>query len=166
MAAFPATARAGALPALDEVWMPRTVVRLGAWPAGPARLKAYAILADAAHPVAADLAEAAQGIAAAAGPEIAVTDHRGIGFAILHRDPEADFLLVHWWIAGGTLAERLFASPPGEPGRFAALDRPFMACVWELALVDHERRAYSRTAMAEGGTAEAYLDDVFRPDFC
>ena len=41
-----------------------------------------------------------------------------------------------------------------------------MACVWELALIDHERRAYVRTVMAASGDAEAYLDDVFRQDFC
>jgi hypothetical protein len=152
--------------ALDDIWAPRSVVRLGLWPAGPVELKAYAILADASHPLDSDLIEPARAVAEADGPAIAATDHRGVGFAILHRDPESNWLLVHWWIAGGSCAERLYASPPGEAGRFAPVERPLMACVWELALIDHERRAYARTAMAIGGTREAYLDDIFRPDFC
>jgi hypothetical protein len=158
--------RAAELPSPDEVWAPRSVVRLGLWPAGPVELKAYGILADASRPLDSDLVEPARAVAEGEGPAIGTTEHRGIGFVILHRGTEANWLLVHWWIAGGACAERLYASPLDAPARFAPLDRPLMASVWDLALIDHERRAYARTAMAIGGTREAYLDDVFRQDFC
>ena len=52
------------------------------------------------------------------------------------------------------------------PAAFEPLDRPLMACVWELALIDHERRAYMRSVMARSGDAEAYFADIYRQDFC
>ena len=80
------------------------------------------------------------------------------GFVILHRGEEAVWLLLHWWMDGGILAERLWRRPlAGEgAGGFQPVDRPLMACVWELVPIAFERDAYVATLMS-GGSLGDYL---------
>ncbi|MFD2238858.1 hypothetical protein [Aureimonas populi] len=85
-----------------------------------------------------------------------------LGFVILHRGEEAVWLLLHWWLPGGMLAERLWSASLGEPGAFQPVDRPSMACVWELVPIAFERDAYVRTMM-NGGRDRDYLACVM-PD--
>ena len=53
----------------------------------------------------------------------------------------------------------------GHP-RFERCDRPLIACVCELALTDHERRAWTHTMMTLGPNRAAYLDDLYPQGFC
>ena len=80
------------------------------------------------------------------------------GFVILHRGEEAVWLLLHWWMEGGILTERLWRRPlAGEAARaFEPVDRPLMACVWELVPIAFERDAYVATLM-NGGSERDYL---------
>ena len=148
-----------------ERWAPRTVVRPEPWSCGGVPLKTYGVLADASKPLGEGLVAAARGIVESAAAEVAAAPHQGVGFVILHRGSEGVWLLLHWWEEGGICAQRLWRSDLAGPLAFAAVDRPVMACVWELALIDHERRAYVRTLMA-GRDQEAYLADIYRQDFC
>jgi len=80
------------------------------------------------------------------------------GFVILHRGEDAVWLLLHWWMDGGILTERLWRRPlAGEgAGGFEPVDRPLMACVWELVPIAFERDAYVATVM-NGGSESDYL---------
>ncbi|MDQ0467230.1 hypothetical protein [Labrys wisconsinensis] len=146
-------------------WAPRTVVRLGPWSCGGVPLKTYGILADAAAPLGEPLVAAAQQAVDGASAQLAATAHEGLGFVILHRGTQGIWLLLHWWVHGGICAQVLWRSEIAGPVSFAPLGRPLMACVWELALIDYERRAYVRTVMAGRGP-QAYLADIYRQDFC
>ena len=149
-----------------QPWVPRTVRRLGQWTSGAVPLKAYAILADpGAEPDPALAAQAAEIVAQAAG-RIAETAQEGIGFVILHQGRQANWLLLNWWVAGGICAELLWRSSRDAPLAFSALDRPLMACIWELALIDHERRAYVRSLSGPGDGLAAYLQDIYPQEFC
>ena len=149
-----------------EPWVPRSVRRLGQWTSGAVPLKAYAILADpGAEPDPALAARAAEVVARAA-PRIAATAQEEIGFVILHQDGDGAWLLLHWWIAGGTCAQLIWHGPPDAPTAFIPLDRPAMACIWELALIDHERRAYVRSLAGPGDGRATYLQDIYSQDFC
>ena len=149
-----------------ERWTPRTVRRLGQWTSGTTPPKAYAILAEpGTEPDAAIAARAAE-IVAGAGSQIAATAQEGIGFVILHQGREGVWLLLHWWIDGGICAQLLWRSALTDPLVFTPLGRPMMACVWELALIDHERRAYVRSLSATSDGVATYLQDIYPQDFC
>ncbi|RIY00734.1 hypothetical protein D3218_09985 [Aureimonas flava] len=139
-----------------ETYRPRASGTLGHWRAGSAQVKAYAIRADG-DPLGDDLQRAARDLVGAedlGGAEL--------GFAIVHRGEEAVWLLLHWWMPGGMLAERLWRRPLDGTAAFEPVDRPLMACVWELPVIGFERDAYVETVMAGRSGAE-YLARV-RPD--
>jgi hypothetical protein len=148
-----------------ERWKPRTVQRLGEWACGAVRLKAYGVLEDGGTPLPPGLVAAARALVAAQDGAVAATAHRGFGFVILHRELAGTWLHLDWWIEGGTCAMLLWHAA-SDGLAFEALPRPAMACVWELALIDHERRAWIRTGMGPTADTGAYLTDIFRQDFC
>ena len=147
-------------------WTPRTVQRLGQWSSGATPLKAYAILAKGGEPLDPALPAKAAELVAEAEAQLAATEQEGMGFVILHRSTEGVWLLLHWWVDGDACAQLLWHSPLDGPPAFTPLDRPSMACVWELALIDHERRAYVRSLSIPGDAVAAYLQDIFPQDFC
>jgi len=86
------------------------------------------------------------------------TDHEA-GYVILHKGEMATWLLIHWW-AHSDIALRLLAfAPLGDTGFQSADHRRFHACVWEHVVIDHERDAWVRTAMATSSDLNGYFDD-------
>jgi hypothetical protein len=149
-----------------EPWHPRAVQPLGLWTAGERTLKAYGMRGDAAVPLPSHLIEAAQALLQQTTLTVAGRANTSFGFAVLHRGDEAVWLLLHWWLDGGICAQRLLRASHQEPLAFVEQDRPLMACVWELAVIDHERRAWTRTAMNPASTPEAYLRDWMEEGLC
>ncbi len=96
--------------------------------------------------------------------EIERTPHQGAGFAVLHEGDEGRWLLLHWWVAGGIATRRLWRSDLVPNGQFVEADPLLMACVWELELIDFERRAWMRTAMA-GKPVSEYTADRFSGEY-
>lgn len=85
-------------------------------------------------------------------------DHR-LGYVILHAGEMSNWLLIHWW-AHSDIALRLLASAELGTEVFTSQDhRRFHACVWEHVVIDHERLAWVRRAMAPEGSAARYLSD-------
>jgi len=149
-----------------EPWRPRAVEPLGLWQAGERTLKAYGMRSDALQPMPADIVEAAQSLLEQTMLSAEGRTNTRFGFAILHQGDEAIWLLLHWWLDGGICAQRLLRSSHERPLSFIEQDRPLMACVWELAVIDHERRAWTRTAMNTSSTPEAYLQDWMAEGTC
>ncbi|KXF79212.1 hypothetical protein ATN84_05670 [Paramesorhizobium deserti] len=115
---------------------------------GPATIKLSIIEADAAQPVTGAAIDAVRAIIAQAGGRLAATRHLNAGFAILHQGEEGLWLLLHWWLEGGIATHLLWRSDlEGEP-KFAPAEPLLMACVWELGIIDFERRAWMETAMS------------------
>lgn len=143
-------------------YLPRAVTPLALWTAGPLRLKPYAICAAGRQADPARLAAAQAHLARALPPEVeAEGDADGIGFAILHFGEDADWLLADWWVRGDSLAQRLWQGRSGTDGEgtgFAALaPRPLVACLWELAVILHERAAFIAAMTGGSPDADAYL---------
>lgn len=125
----------------------------------PVAIKLNAICAEGAAIDADILARAGKVIAGAAGT-IAGTDHRGAGFAIVHEGEEGRWLLLHWWLGGGIAARLLWRADRVPGAAFVEADPLLMACVWELGLIDFERRAWMRTVMS-GRPVSDYIADRF-----
>jgi len=96
------------------------------------------------------LAEATRRVAADAIPAGAP------GFTIAHDAAGAALAIVYWWANGNEIHARYFAAPTEVTGALAPLHDTGMACVWELEVIDFERRAWLRDVL-EDGDLDAYL---------
>jgi hypothetical protein len=146
------------IPGVD-IYTPRAAWFERVTASGQARIKLYFISMDGITPGAATV-KAAIRIISGAGIQIESTPHRHAGFAILHRDDEANWLTLQWWMEAGTVGHLLWRAEAGEGADFHAVADPLTACVWELGVVDFERRAWMETAMAQG-SIEQYLARTF-----
>ncbi|RCS22498.1 hypothetical protein DUT91_18030 [Phyllobacterium salinisoli] len=139
-------------PAIDisdtSAYQPRAAWFDGLVDCGPASIKLSLIESDPAKPIAPATIEKARALIEATGEKLAQTKHRGAGFAILHQGQEGLWLLLHWWIEGDIATQMLWRSKlSGEP-HFIPAEPLLMACVWELGIIDFERRAWMETAMS------------------
>jgi hypothetical protein len=79
------------------------------------------------------------------------------GFTIAHDAASAALGIVYWWANDNEVHSRYWVAPLDDPGALEPLDDPTgMACVWELEVIDFERRAWLEDVM-KGGDYQAYL---------
>ncbi len=91
-------------------------------------------------------------------PEVdRMDDHYHTGFIIVHQALGENWLLLHWWIQEAICCESLWKSHEESPTEFKAVQRPFMACVWELVVIDFERRAWVDAVLQRETNLEHYL---------
>jgi hypothetical protein len=81
------------------------------------------------------------------------------GFTIAHDAATAGLGLVYWWANENELHQRVFASPLGDPGALEPAGGTGMACVWELEVIDFERRAWLNDVL-KGEDARRYTGRV------
>ena len=89
--------------------------------------------------------------------------HAHLGFLIIHPGREGIFTLLNWWVGDNMLNTHVFLTDPAEPTAFERISgNGLFACVWELAVIDHERRAWTRHVLQRAPEADraAYLADT------
>jgi hypothetical protein len=72
------------------------------------------------------------------------------GFTIAHDAANAGLALVYWWANENELHQRVFAAPIDDPAALEPADGTGMACVWELEVIDFERRAWLEDVLKAG----------------
>jgi hypothetical protein len=72
------------------------------------------------------------------------------GFTIAHDAATAGLGLVCWWANENELHQRVFASSLDDPAALEPMDGTGMACVWELEVIDFERRAWLEDVLKAG----------------
>ncbi|WP_409525699.1 hypothetical protein [Nitrincola sp. MINF-07-Sa-05] len=142
------------------------------------RMKTYGISIHRDRPLSANVARAVS-FAAAQLPtpavQAAITDDKevcaesryGIGVIIIHEAREGVFLLISWWVGENMLRHHVFLSPGNEPHDFVSLaPSGIVACVWELAILAFERRAWIDAILnnPNGPDTEQYLASTFSAD--
>ena len=91
-------------------------------------------------------------IAPAVLPAPAIGDERyGVGIVLVHDSATYCFALYYWWQSANELHQRVYAAPREDPRALAKLADPGAGCVWELAVVDFERRAWLEDVLANPG---------------
>jgi hypothetical protein len=115
------------------------------------RVKHYGIAADGRPAPRTELVDATRRLA----EEVVPADT--YGFAIAHDALTAGLGLVYWWANENELHHKFFASPLDQPGKLEPIDITGLACVWELEVIDFERRAWLEDVM-KGGDVERYLE--------
>ena len=84
------------------------------------------------------------------------------GFTIAHDAKFAGLGLVYWWESENELHVRHHAAPLDDPGALRPLEGTGMACVWELEVIDFERRAWLEDMLIDG-SLDAYLERALDP---
>jgi hypothetical protein len=79
------------------------------------------------------------------------------GFTIAHDAAGAALGLVYWWANDNEIHSRVFAAPRNAPRELEPANGTGMACVWELEVIDFERRAWLDDVL-KGEDAERYLE--------
>jgi hypothetical protein len=153
-------------PRLGDPHRPRPVRFIRLEPRGDWRLKVYGIATPGRSPRP-ELVGAALDLAGAALPAPAVSDERyGVGIVIAHDSATYCFALYYWWQSANELHQRVYAAPIANPRGLTKLADPAAGCVFELSVVDFERRAWMEDVLANprGPDIERYLMRRFDAD--
>lgn len=124
------------------------------------QLKLYGIALNGKEPDP-GFVEATRDLAAAVLPRPPATDDRyGVAFATAHDAASAYIALVYWWQSENELHQRIYVSPKSDPISFTQVANQPAGCVWELAIVDFERRAWIEDVLANpsGPDVQRYLE--------
>jgi hypothetical protein len=123
------------------------------------RLKLYGIALNGKDPDP-EFVEATRDLAASVLPQPSTDDRYGIGFATAHDATSLYIALIYWWESENELHQRIYVSPKDEPIAFTQVEHQPAGCVWELAVVDFERRSWLEDVLAHpnGPDVERYLE--------
>lgn len=126
------------------------------------QLKLYG-LADPEKGVSDALLETTRALVRESVPPVGSADGPyGAGFAIAH-DAAFPIALIYWWQGVNELHQRVHVGHPGEPTALELMTLTPAGCVYELAIVDFERRAWIEDVMgnAAGPDLDRYLERRF-----
>lgn len=148
-----------------EPYARRAVRPLEVWEVDGWKVKAYTIAfrGERARP---ELLEAMRRLVRGRLPRPAVSaTHHGAAFACAHDGETGEFIFLCWWENQNELAHVVWGGARGEglPERGTHQTR---SCVWEAAVLCHERAAWLRHVLANpaGPDLESYLADVISED--
>ena len=87
-------------------------------------------------------------------------------YVIVHDALTASIGVVYWWASVNELHQRMFVGPRHDPKQMAKLAEPGAGCVYELGIVDFERRAWLGDVLANpaGPDLDLYLGRRFDAD--
>ena len=97
---------------------------------------------------------------------LADEDGYGVGFVIVHRGELAEWVVVGWWTDEDILRRRVLVHEDGSLRDRS--EEHFMACVWELSVIDWERKAWINTVLRHPDDArpDRYLAARYPSEFC
>ncbi|MFE6402512.1 hypothetical protein [Streptomyces alboflavus] len=75
----------------------------------------------------------------------------GLAVLIVHAGGDGDYVLVSTWIEGHMSDLAVFVGPAGQPDQLRPGRVGLAPCVWEAALLAHEREAFTRHVLDGGG---------------
>ena len=146
--------------ALEAPYKPRHVRFIRREDVDGWRLKLYGISLNGKEPDP-EFVDATRDLAAAVLPQPAAGDgHYGVAFATAHDATSLYIALVYWWQSENELHQRIYVSTKDGPIAFVPVENQPAGCVWELEIVDFERRAWIEDVLAnpDGPDLERYLD--------
>ncbi len=94
-------------------------------------------------------------------------DNYKIATVIVHEGKEGIFALINWWVGENMLQHYVYFAGYDKPYDFKLFsDKGISYCVWELAVIWHERNAWVKHVLKKEGKPdfEAYLSSVINED--
>lgn len=152
-----------ALQALADGYHARKVRPLGSRTVTGHLLKPYAIEAPGRNVTEEDLRTALR-VAADHLSSASLRGSLGLAVLLVHAGGDGDYVLVHTWIEGYMSDLAVFVGPPGDAARLRPGRSGLAPCVWEAAVLAHERDALARRILDGHGPLDerlkAWQDDV------
>jgi hypothetical protein len=138
-------------PRLGDPYQPRPVGFIRLDRSEDWRLKVYGIATPGRTPRP-ELVAAAMELAPAVLPDPAIADERyGVGIVLVHDSATYCLAIYYWWQSANELHQRMYAAPRSDPRALTKVADPGAGCVWELSVVDFERRAWLEDVLANPG---------------
>ncbi|KZM72857.1 hypothetical protein IU500_15965 [Nocardia terpenica] len=81
----------------------------------------------------------------------------GLAVLLVHAGADGDYVLVHTWIEAYMSDLAVFIGPPGDPAQLRPGRSGLAPCVWEAAVLAHERNAFTRHVLDGQGTLDERL---------
>lgn len=79
----------------------------------------------------------------AAGIDWSAIDNYKLGSLIIHKGADAVFALLDYWAGENMIVHQTWVAPINSPEKFDNISESGLClCVWELAVVQHEREAW------------------------
>lgn len=103
----------------------------------------------------------------AAGIDWSLLPVYGLGTVIVHLGRDALFVLLDCWVGENMVRHQVWAAPLHRPAALESLAGSAIAmCVWEMAVLQHERAAWLRHVYTSHGavSVDAYVADVLNAD--
>ncbi|WP_093780176.1 hypothetical protein [Streptomyces sp. yr375] len=147
---LPAAVDTEALLALAQGHHERTVRAAGTREAGGHLVKAYSLQAPGRTVTEQDIAAALR-ITAAHLELGRVRGSLGLAVLIVHAGGDGDYVLVQSWIEGHMSDLAVFTGPAGHADQLRPGRTGLAPCVWEGAILAHERDAFSRHVLDGSG---------------
>lgn len=154
---------------LSSPYKTRPIRHLETWEHDGWRVKVYGISAATDRP-AQGLVDAIKAVAAQALPRPAIADSRyGVGFLYAHQGRDGGgFASVNWWGNENELFHHQYEASPNAVADLRPVDETggSAGCVWDLAVIEHERQAWIECVLANdrGPDLDAYLDRTLDAD--
>jgi hypothetical protein len=120
------------------------------------------------HEIEPEVAKAAYDLVPALLPEPDATTPPA-SWAVLHRGSDTGaYLVVYSWVWDNVVEARALTAgqptlgcPDDNPAHFVELGKPIIGCVWELAVLEHERAAWVRHILSPARPdLDGYLSDL------
>lgn len=138
---------ASVLSADIDPYLPRQVRPLGQREVGGWRVKLHGLSSTGEATPDTALAGALRA-ADEALPQPATAGGRyGVGFVIVHRGTNAYSYVIGWWSYNCLLSVAAYSARLSDPSDIARCPARQAGCVWELAVIDHERRSWTTSVM-------------------
>lgn len=127
---------------------PRAIRFLELWEPDEWRIKVYGIRYGGERPDG-GLVEAGKAVAALRLRNTAAgTNHHGVGFLGVHQGRDFNAVFLAWWADLNELHHHAYFSPEVTPLDLREAEMPDpVACVWDLAVLAHERTAWVEEVM-------------------
>jgi hypothetical protein len=81
----------------------------------------------------------------------------GLAVLLVHAGGDGDYVLVHTWIEGYMSDLAVFVGPAGDAARLRPGRSGLAPCVWEAAVLAHERDAVTRHVLDGRGALDERL---------
>lgn len=145
-----------------SVYEPRHVVAMDNARVDDWELKVYWLTPEASEPDPGSVAIAIEASMAA----LEDAEGYGAGFLIVHRGEMATWVILFWWTNQDILRQRIWQTDNGVLVDVG--DQNFVACVWELSIVDWERKAWINHVLRDAHSVapESYLKATYPSSFC
>jgi hypothetical protein len=152
--------------ALQEAYRTRPIRCTGVLEAEGWRLKAYEAAYERDRPRQ-ELLDATKQLAARLPQPPDGEDRYGVGFLCAHDGRGGCYAFVDWWSDENELHHLIYAAPGDSPSDLQPVPPGGLtACVWDLAIMAFERRAWLDSVLANPGgpDLERYLREQLNDD--